>query len=78
MVPPGTDPYKIDALDFIYGVLGGLAEPYPVEVDEVLVKSIWQADVGITDFFRSTGGRVFLAGDAGEARAFYNVLGDLR
>jgi hypothetical protein len=40
MVAAGTDPGKVDALDSIYGVLGGLAEPYPVEVDEVLVKSI--------------------------------------
>lgn len=69
MVPHGTDPDNVDALDFVYRVLGGLVELYPVRIDEVLVKSIWRADIGVADSFRSTGGRVFLAGDAGETRA---------
>ncbi len=67
MVPPDTDHATVDSLELIFSILGGLAEPYPVNVDEILVKSIWKSEVAVADAFRSAQGRVFLAGDAGKS-----------
>jgi hypothetical protein len=73
MVPPGTNPDAIDPLTFIYANLGGLGDPYPVKVDEVLVKSTWRFDLATADSFRSAKGRVFLAGDAGTITVLFDA-----
>lgn len=57
----------LEAMDppkFIYGALGGIGKPYEFEIDEMLTKYVWKADLAIADSFRSSKGRVFLAGDA--------------
>lgn len=55
---------KIDAKEAIYKVLGGHTGPFPIAVDEVLVKSSWRPNLVVADDYRSNGGRVFLAGDS--------------
>ena len=64
----GWDPKEV-VYRGLAGSAGGL-EPYPgggryeIEIDEVLVTSVWRPNIYIADKYRSEGGRVFLAGDS--------------
>lgn len=65
ITPPGSDRHIQDPKKFVQDNLGGMAGPYNIKIDEVLVSGTWQADMSIANSFRSDKGRVFLAGDSG-------------
>jgi FAD-dependent monooxygenase len=50
--------------DVISRVLGGMYGPFPIKVDEVLVRSTWRPVIAVTKAWTGPNNRVFLAGDA--------------
>lgn len=60
------DQSSIDAREQIYKVLGGQGPPFEIDIDEILVSSVWRPNNAIADRYRSLGGRAFIAGDAGK------------
>jgi hypothetical protein len=65
-VPVGFDQSTLDPKEQIYRVLGGQGAPYEIEVDEILVSSVWRPNNAVADLYCNPGGRVFIAGDAGK------------
>ncbi|KAJ5532324.1 FAD binding domain-containing protein [Penicillium frequentans] len=63
-LPLDAEPEKIDSYDAVYRVLGGLYGPYRIEIDEILVRSIWRPNIAVARTWVGSTGRVFLAGDA--------------
>lgn len=63
-VPIGTDVSSVEPKQAIYRALGGEHWPYEIEVDEILVTSIWRPNIYLADKYTSEHGRVFLSGDA--------------
>ena len=63
-VPIGTDISEIDPHDAICRGLGGHFGPCHINVDEILVKSIWRPNNYLADRYISPRQRVFLSGDA--------------
>jgi len=63
-VPFDTNIDELDAHEAVYKALGGHGEPYPIKIDEIIVKSTWRPNMAVADDYRSKGGRVFLAGDS--------------
>jgi FAD-dependent monooxygenase len=55
---------KIDSHEAVYQVLGGAYGRYPIEIDEILVRSIWRPNIAVTRTWHSPGHRILLAGDA--------------
>lgn len=66
VLPPGADVTNIDPIQTLRKGLGGIGEPCPIKVEQILVTSTWKSNLFVADAFRSTEGRVFLAGDAGK------------
>ncbi|KAI1619264.1 FAD binding domain-containing protein [Exophiala viscosa] len=58
------DTDKIDPYELVYQFLGSHTGPYPINIDEILVKSVWRPNLVVADEYRSVKGRVFLAGDS--------------
>ncbi|KAL5313076.1 hypothetical protein ACEPPN_019503 [Leptodophora sp. 'Broadleaf-Isolate-01'] len=63
-LPPGLDHSTVDSRDAVYQVLGGVGTPYPIEINEVLVRSTYRPSIAIARSYSSPTGRIFLAGDA--------------
>ncbi|KAK5064849.1 hypothetical protein LTR84_000683 [Exophiala bonariae] len=63
-LPLSVDTDKIDSRDAIYRALGGLYGDYPIEIDEILVRSVWRPHIAVARKWHSPGYRVFLAGDS--------------
>ncbi|KAL4861563.1 hypothetical protein BDV12DRAFT_180042 [Aspergillus spectabilis] len=61
-----TDWEAIDAHDAINRVLRGSAGPVAINIDKILVRSVWRPNICIADAYASKqgSGRVFLSGDA--------------
>ncbi|KAL4935968.1 hypothetical protein BDV06DRAFT_233819 [Aspergillus oleicola] len=55
---------EISSEDAIATVLGGDAGKYPIEVDEILVRSTYRPHIAVARQYSSPGGRVYLAGDS--------------
>jgi FAD-dependent monooxygenase len=56
---------EIDPYELVYQFLGSHTGPYPIKIDEILVKSVWRPNLVVADEYRTPNGRVFLAGDSG-------------
>ncbi|ETN45772.1 uncharacterized protein HMPREF1541_09605 [Cyphellophora europaea CBS 101466] len=63
-VPLGTDPKDLDPFKEIPAALGTLFNPLPVQIDEILVTSLWRPNICLADRYISESGRAFLCGDA--------------
>ncbi|KAL6693885.1 hypothetical protein J3F84DRAFT_396159 [Trichoderma pleuroticola] len=63
-IPVDTDWEAMDPKETIYNAFGGPSAPYPIKIDEILVKSTWRPNICIAESYTSPGGRVFLAGDS--------------
>jgi hypothetical protein len=59
-----TDISTLDPVQTVYSVLGGCLDPFPIKIDQILVKSSWRPNICIVDKYSSPKGRVFLSGDA--------------
>ncbi|QYS95534.1 FAD_binding_3 domain-containing protein [Trichoderma simmonsii] len=58
------DDSQLSSEDAVYSTLGGAGEPFPIKIDEVLVRSTWNPSVAIAQGFMGPRQRIFLAGDA--------------
>ena len=63
-LPLDVDTDKIDSKDAIYRALGGLYDDFIIEIDEILVRSVWRPNIAVTRKWHSPNYRVFLAGDS--------------
>ncbi|KAL7955841.1 FAD-dependent monooxygenase [Trichoderma compactum] len=58
------DDSQLSSEDAVYSTLGGAGEPFPIKIDEVLIRSTWNPSVAIAQRFMGPKQRIFLAGDA--------------
>ncbi|KAK6380082.1 hypothetical protein LTS17_005270 [Exophiala oligosperma] len=63
-VPLDFEQSSMDPRVQIYKVLGGQGPAFEIDVDEILVSSVWRPNNAIADRYCSPGGRAFIAGDA--------------
>lgn len=63
-LPRDLDETQISSQDAICSVLGGMGELYRIDIDEVLVRSVWTPGVAIATSYAGSQCRIFLAGDA--------------
>ena len=63
-LPLDVDTDKIESKAAVYRALGGLYEDFEVEIDEILVRSVWRPNIAVTRTWHSPNRRVFLAGDS--------------
>ncbi|KAJ3536123.1 hypothetical protein NM208_g6859 [Fusarium decemcellulare] len=63
-MPLDAEPDKIGSKEAVYKVLGGLHGDYPVDIDEILVRSVWRPNIAVAQTWCSPNLRVFIAGDA--------------
>ncbi|KAF5008754.1 hypothetical protein FDECE_4991 [Fusarium decemcellulare] len=63
-MPLDAEPDKIGSKEAVYKVLGGLHGDYPIEIDEILVRSVWRPNIAVAQTWCSPNLRVFIAGDA--------------
>lgn len=63
-VPVGTKIETLDPVQAIYKGLGGEKEPLEIEIDEILLTSVWRPNIYLADKYTSEHCRVFLAGDS--------------
>ncbi|KAH7091351.1 FAD-binding domain-containing protein [Paraphoma chrysanthemicola] len=63
-LPLGTNTDSIASEEAIYTVLGGLYGKYEIEIDEILVRSVWRPSIAVARTWASTSQKIFIAGDA--------------
>ena len=63
-IPLGTECDSISSHAAVHMVLGGLNNPYTIEIDEILVRSTYRPSIAIASSYSSPKQRVYLAGDA--------------
>ncbi|KAJ4986253.1 FAD binding domain-containing protein [Stagonosporopsis vannaccii] len=63
-LPPDTDISPINSEDAVHTVLGGLHGKYKIEIDEILVRSVWTPSIAVAQRWSSLNNCVFIAGDA--------------
>ncbi|KAE8153456.1 FAD binding domain-containing protein [Aspergillus avenaceus] len=61
---PDMDHTQYSSEEVIYDVLGGMDKPYPIKVDEILVRSTWTPSVALAESYVGPKQRIFIAGDA--------------
>ena len=59
---PGNEE-ALSAEDTIYRVLGGMDQPFRINIDEIIVKSVYKPTVAVARSYSSEHKHVFLAGD---------------
>lgn len=63
-IPLDTDPSTLDPYQAVYKGLGGPSPPLPIEIDEILVTSVWRPNIYLADKYVSKNHRVLLSGDS--------------
>jgi FAD-dependent monooxygenase len=63
-MPKDCDESQISSEEAVATVLGGMGDPFPVKIDEVLVRSTWTPSVACAKAYSTPNYRAFLAGDA--------------
>ena len=69
-IPLDIDITTLDPAKSVYQTLGGHTGEFPIVIDEILVTSSYRPNLCVADAYRTTNGRVFLAGDAGKLNKF--------
>lgn len=59
-----VDHNTIGTHEAAYRAIGGLGGPYEFEIDEVLVRSTYRHSIAVARRYRSSKGKIFLAGDS--------------
>ncbi|KAL2820938.1 monooxygenase [Aspergillus cavernicola] len=60
----GVSVEDLDPKEAIYKGLGAEHAPYQINIEEILVTSVWRPTICLAEKYISPGGRVFLAGDS--------------
>lgn len=55
---------KIGSEEAVFRVLGGLHGSYPIEIDKILVRSVWRPSIAVARQYSSPNNSILLAGDA--------------
>jgi hypothetical protein len=63
-LPLETDTSAISSHDAVYTALGGMNGKYEIEIDEILVRSVWRPSIAVARTWSGPNHRVFIAGDA--------------
>ncbi|KAF7161691.1 hypothetical protein CNMCM5623_007178 [Aspergillus felis] len=64
-MPPDVDHSQLSSEDIVYDLLGGMSgRPFPIKIDEVLVRSMWTPSVQLARSYAGPKHRIFIAGDA--------------
>lgn len=61
---PGSKESTGSARETIYRVLGGMGDPYPITIDEIIAHSTYTPRIAISESYAGPLHRVFLAGDS--------------
>lgn len=64
LLPMEFDCDSIGSEEAVYRALGGLYEPYKIQIDEILVRSTYRPNIAICRTYSGAQGHVYLAGDA--------------
>ncbi|KIW90830.1 uncharacterized protein Z519_08613 [Cladophialophora bantiana CBS 173.52] len=64
LLPMDQDCEGIGSEEAVYKALGALYGPYPIKIDEVLVRSTYRPNIAISRSYSGCNGHVYLAGDA--------------
>lgn len=64
LLPMEVDHNTIGTHEAAYRAIGGLGGPYEFEIDEVLVRSTYRHSIAVARRYRSSKGKIFLAGDS--------------
>lgn len=63
-LPAGFDDSVISSEEAVYSVLGGMGEPFPIKIDEILVRSTWTPRIAVAKTYAGPKQKILLAGDA--------------
>jgi hypothetical protein len=63
-LPLDAQPEKIESHEAVYRVLGGLYGRYPIDIDQILVRSVWRPNIAVARDWSSPSQRGHIAGDA--------------
>lgn len=63
-LPLDVNTDNIDSKAAIYRALGGMYDDFYIEIDEILVRSVWRPCIAVTETWHSPNYRIFLAGDS--------------
>src|ERR1700761_6274689 len=63
-LPLDAEPEKIESRDAVYRVLGGIHGEYRIEIDEILVRSVWRPNIAVARRWSSPNHRIHIVGDA--------------
>ncbi|EFR00201.1 hypothetical protein MGYG_09012 [Nannizzia gypsea CBS 118893] len=63
-LPEGFDYSQVPSTQATYIVLGGMCAPYPIEKDQVLVRSTWTPSIAVAKSYLGPLQRILIAGDA--------------
>ncbi|KAL3430604.1 FAD binding domain-containing protein [Aspergillus tetrazonus] len=62
---PDVDHTQLSSEEIVYDLLGGMSgQPFPIKIDEVLVRSTWTPSVALARSYAGPKHRIFIAGDA--------------
>ncbi|KAI2794200.1 FAD-dependent monooxygenase apdD [Penicillium oxalicum] len=62
---PDVDHTQLSSEDIVYDLLGGMSgRPFPIQIDEVLVRSTWTPSVALARSYAGSKAKIFIAGDA--------------
>ncbi|GFF24982.1 hypothetical protein IFM61606_09310 [Aspergillus udagawae] len=62
---PDVDHAQLSSEEIVYDLLGGMSgRPFPINIDEVLVRSTWTPSVALARSYAGPKHRIFIAGDA--------------
>ncbi|KAL4903193.1 hypothetical protein BDW74DRAFT_180060 [Aspergillus multicolor] len=62
---PDVDHAQLSSEEIVYDLLGGMSgQPFPIKIDEVLVRSTWTPNVALARSYAGPKHRIFIAGDA--------------
>jgi FAD-dependent monooxygenase len=61
---PGSEQNALSAEETIYRVLGGMGDPYQIDIDEIIVQSTYRPTVAVAKAYSGPQHHVFLAGDS--------------
>lgn len=64
LLPLDADNESIDSHDAVYRALGGMGPPFRIEIDEILVRSAYRHSIAVARTYRSSYGKIYLAGDS--------------
>lgn len=61
---PGNDGLALTHEETVYRVIGGMGQPFKIDIDEILVESTYRPTIAAAKTYSGPHRRLFLAGDS--------------